>query len=83
MPGGPANSSSDPCGAAHYHGLISGDLRSRVAESEAFAGTELLVALARGSRLADTERSAVVVDDHSGERLPSLGKADCTGSKGT
>ncbi|HET9873420.1 MAG TPA: peptidase S10 [Propionibacteriaceae bacterium] len=46
--------------AAHYHQVIGGDLRTRVAEAEDFAARELSWALARGSRLQGPERAAVV-----------------------
>lgn len=46
--------------AAHYHGLLEGELAERVAEAEEFASRELLWALARGSRLVGVERAAVV-----------------------
>ena len=46
--------------AAHYHGVIDGDLRARVAEAEEFAARDLPWALARGNRLVGAERTAVV-----------------------
>jgi carboxypeptidase C (cathepsin A) len=46
--------------AAHYHGVISGDLRTLVAAAEEFAARDLPWALARGSRLQGDERTAVV-----------------------
>lgn len=46
--------------AAHYHGLLGGDLRERIAEAEEFAARDLPWALARGSRLQGTERAEIV-----------------------
>jgi carboxypeptidase C (cathepsin A) len=46
--------------AAHFHGRIGGDLRTRVAEAEEFAARDLPWALARGNRLRGAERDAVV-----------------------
>ena len=46
--------------AAHYHGMVTGDLRSRVAEAEEFAARDLPWALARGSRLRGEERAGLV-----------------------
>jgi carboxypeptidase C (cathepsin A) len=46
--------------AAHYHGAITGDLRSLVADAEDFAAQELPWALARGHRLTDADRARVV-----------------------
>jgi carboxypeptidase C (cathepsin A) len=46
--------------AAHFHGVIDGDLRARVAEAEEFAARDLPWALARGNRLVGAERTALV-----------------------
>ena len=46
--------------AAHYHGVITGDLQARIAEAEEFAARDLPWALARGSRLRGEERATVV-----------------------
>jgi carboxypeptidase C (cathepsin A) len=46
--------------AAHYHGVIDGDLRTRVAEAEEFAARDLPWALARGNRLVGAERAVLV-----------------------
>ncbi len=46
--------------AAHYHGVIDGELTARVAEAEEFAARDLPWALARGSRLRGAERDAIV-----------------------
>jgi carboxypeptidase C (cathepsin A) len=46
--------------AAHYHGVITGELSDLVAEAEDFAARDLPWALARGSRLTGSERSDVV-----------------------
>ena len=46
--------------AAHYHGVLAGDLQTRVAEAEEFAARDLPWALARGSRLRGEQRAAVV-----------------------
>ena len=46
--------------AAHFHGRLDGDLRSRVAEAEEFAARDLTWALARGNRLRGPERDRVV-----------------------
>lgn len=45
---------------AHYHGKVSGRLRTRVAEAEQFAAGDLWVGLGRGNRLSVTERSDLV-----------------------
>jgi len=46
--------------AAHYHGLVDGDLRARIAEAEEFAARDLPWALARGNRLTPAERDDLV-----------------------
>lgn len=46
--------------AAHYHGLLAGELTDRVEEAAEFAATTLPHALARGHRLPIEERAAVV-----------------------
>jgi carboxypeptidase C (cathepsin A) len=46
--------------AAHYHGLIEGDLAQWVAEAEDFASRDLPWALGRGSRLSHAEREPIV-----------------------
>lgn len=46
--------------AAHYHGVITGGLKTRVREAEEFAARDLPWALARGSRLQGKERAEIV-----------------------
>ncbi len=46
--------------AAHFHGVISGDLRTLVTEAEAFAARDLPWALARGSRLVGPQRADLI-----------------------
>ena len=46
--------------AAHFHGVITGDLRTLVGQAEEFASRDLPWALARGSRLTATERADIV-----------------------
>ena len=46
--------------AAHYHGVLDGDLHERVAQAEEFASRDLLWGLARGDRLSGTERQELV-----------------------
>jgi len=46
--------------AAHYHGLVGGELSSLIAEAEEFAARDLPWALARGARLEGAERADVV-----------------------
>ena len=46
--------------AAHYHGVIGGDLPALVAQAEEFATRDLPWALARGSRLQGAERADAV-----------------------
>ncbi|MET1006682.1 MAG: peptidase S10 [Propionibacteriaceae bacterium] len=46
--------------AAHYHGVITGDLRQLITAAEEFAGRDLPWALARGSRLQGSERADIV-----------------------
>ncbi|GAA2098210.1 peptidase S10 [Microlunatus panaciterrae] len=46
--------------AAHYHGVITGELRTVIEAAEDFASRDLPWALARGNRLAADERSEVI-----------------------
>ena len=46
--------------AAHFHGVISGDLRDLIGQAEEFASSDLPWALARGSRLPADERERIV-----------------------
>jgi len=45
---------------AHFHKMITGGLKARLREAEAFAGQELPWALSRGSRLTGTRRREMV-----------------------
>ena len=46
--------------AAHFHGVITGDLRTLIGQAEEFAARDLPWALARGNRLTATERADIV-----------------------